>query len=186
MNQYNFNKTVSKIPAFDDYLRKQIDSTIYDGVTVSSDNVMLGTYQELSPTELTRITGLINDYVDPIVFLQYNHTESYPAYSEFTNTITPSPHQTLIFVNRNSDNQVLDACKTILTYATDDVSLFQNVEHASITFSIYDITRDYEIASQTVDISSDILQKWKTQGTGSNKSYKTIIFTGRSVNPINP
>jgi hypothetical protein len=178
MSQYNFTKSVTKPPAFDDYLRKRVDSAVYDGVAISGDSVILLTKSELTPAQLSQITQWINDYVDPEIFLQYNHTESSPAYSDFSNSTSLFPLQTLIFVNRNQDNQVLDACKTIITYSTEDVSQFANVESASITFEIYDITRNWQISTQTIDITSDILASWKSQGTGSAESYKSAMFTG--------
>lgn len=178
MSQYNFTKTVMKPTAFDDYLRNRIDSTIYDGVSISGENIILLTKQELTTPQFEQITQWVNEYTDPEIFLQYNHTESSPAYSEFSNSTTLHPLQTLIFVNRNGDTQVLDSCKTILTYSADDVSQFANTENLSIIFEIFDITRNWQIATQTIDITNDILASWKTQGTGSNELYKSAMFTG--------
>lgn len=179
MSQYTFTKTITKPSAFDYYLMQNIiDPTIYDGVSTSGNTVIILTKRELTQPEIDNITQLINTYTDPAVFLQYNHTESSPAYSDFCNSTSLCQLQTLIFVNRNSDNVVLDSCKTIMTYSADDVSLFANVPTASITFEIFDITRNWQIASQTIDITNNILATWKTQGTGNNESYLSAIFTG--------
>lgn len=176
--QYTYNKEITKLPAFDDYLRKQYDPVVYNGAATSGNTTIVIMNRELTEAEQELLTTRVNAYTDPAVFLIYNRTESSPIFSHFANSSTPTPIQTLIFTNRNEDRYVLDGCKTILEYYTDDVTLFQNADdNNTINFQMYDVTRNWLLVDETIDLAF-VVNKWKSLSNGSDTVYKSIYING--------
>lgn len=185
MSSYNFlEKSVGKPGALDQYIRKNVlwDAD-FNGL--STDPLTIYTNRPLSETELSELTTLIENYIDPSVFLTFNHTETVAMHSPFvsdTNNVVIDNKkvlQTLIFTNRNNGSQVLDSCKTVIEYFTSDVQQFNPLISESITLEIYDITRNTSIAIETIDnVASSWTDLAVAGGTGSSTLYKSIQFTG--------
>lgn len=130
---------------------------------------------------------LVNDYVDPSVFLQFHHTETIALHSHFTKDTDISSSddlsiiQTLIFsANKCNGGDVLDTAKTVVEYYCPNPQLFTETS-GSIILELYDITRDVIISSQTIDLE-EIATNWNTLAasgsTSPNTMYKSFSFTG--------
>jgi hypothetical protein len=190
-SQYVFENVVcSKISACHNYIKSNIDwDDNFDGINLGPFTV-LTVYAPLTTEQLESLTILLNAYVDPEVFLVLNRVESYPLSSHFTSDITEIVDnnvnlQTFIYgANTTNDNIVLDGLKTIIEYKCPHVEDFLNITSGSAlqtAVSIYDKTREIEIATQNIDID-DIVTIWHNAAvngeTGVDNRFKTIQYYG--------
>lgn len=182
MSSYIFeNIVVNKPGACDAYIRKNISwNDDFNGLSTNPLNIQVN--RELSQEELTSLTTLLNNYVDPSVFLSLNHTETICLHSHFTtdadNVLIDdfSVIQTLIFSGNNVDaSVVLDSAKTVVEYFCLNPQNFISDKSGSITIEIYDITRNISIASQTIELGS-IAEEWGEND--SSTKYRSLMFTG--------
>lgn len=188
---YIFSNIVcGKVSACDAYVRNNINwVSHFQGIST----VPLTVYSDIPLTEpqLAALTILMNAYVDPAVFLVFDHVETFPLQSEFTNDADNSIFngnlilQTFIFSSNNiANNVVLDSLKTVVEYKCPNVQNFLNITSGNslqTNISIKDITRNVLIASQNINID-DIVTVWNnlanTGVTGGNTQYKSIQYTG--------
>lgn len=181
MASYNFTKTeIQKPPAFDAYLRENFP--LYEDFSYTDPNLTIDTTQTLTETELTILTTLVNDYVDPTEFLVLNTTIVNSSWSKAATLPTLTSVHTFIFTPKSPDGTaVFDGMKTIFEYTTSDITAFSGVTGAVATFQIYDYTRSTPISTNNLDIS-DIVTDWNTQATGgatgSNTVYRSFIAQG--------
>lgn len=187
MSEYTFQDIIiNKIPAFDAYLRNNLSwVTNYNGCT-GGPPLIIYTLTVLSDQEYQELQTLVNNYTDPSVFLEFDHSEAFTMHSHFTddqdNTVINEDIvlQTFIFPNQNQNNSVLDCFKTVGEYRCENPSLITTTS-GNLTLSIYDISRNVQITSQTVDISN-VLSTWNTSNiTVPNTIFKTIQFYGLST-----
>lgn len=161
---------------------------LYNGCYITDDQLTIQTIEPLSVEQLNSTTSLIVDYVEPAYDLSLSTTESLALQSDYTNNPNlviidnKSVVQTLIFTNRNNEGDVLDGCKTVLEYNTNNLQNFINTTSGSLEFEIYDITRNVSISLMTIDIS-DIISSWnvlaQTGSTSDNNTvYKSHMFSG--------
>jgi len=184
------NIVCGKVAACDAYVRANINwVSHFQGIST----VPLTVYSDIPLTEpqLAALTILMNAYVDPAVFLVFDHVDTFPLHSEFTNDTENSISngnvvlQTFIFSSINiSNNVVLDSLKTVVEYKCPNVQNFLNITSGNSLqtgISIKDITRNVLIASQNININ-DIVTVWNnlanTGVTGGNTQYKSIQYTG--------
>ena len=181
MSSYDFqNIRVSILDALDNYLKTN-DAPLYVNINVSGTTVTVNTSDTLTSEQLTTLTNLVNSYLEPPYYLTFARTESNALHSHYTNdsdlveaTNGSKIVQTMIFTNRNTLNgEVLDCAKTILEFSTSNIQDFINTTTGSTELSIYDITRDYLISTQTIDISN-IATQW-------NALAQAGITTGNTV-----
>jgi hypothetical protein len=184
MPSYEFpNSTAAKLIALDAYIRKNINwADDFEGLFENPISVQVS--RELTTSELTALTTLVESYTDPAYFLNFNHTENLALHSHFTtdfdNVVIDNKNilQTFIFSNRNNNGLVLDSCKTIVEYNCPNVQNFANTTSGSINLGISDVTRGITITEKTIDISN-IASQWNTLAqTGSTSS--STIFTSTS------
>jgi hypothetical protein len=188
MSSYNFTKEISILLAFDNYM-KYNNSPLYDGSNLSGFNLNVLTTSELNSEQIVIMNQLVNEYIEAPYYLDLTRTESTTLHSHYTSdsdlvqSNNKSVVQTLIFNNINEDSgDLLNCVKTVLEYNTPNLQNFINITSGSIDFEIYDITRDYLIFSDTIDISS-ITNNWNTLAqtgstSGNNTVYKSFMCTG--------
>ena len=189
MSTYDFqNIRISILDAFNNYMKTN-NAPLFVGAGFSGTTVTVSTSAALTAAQLTTMTTLVNGYVEPAYYLNFSRTESTALHSHYTcetdliqDTGGNKIVQTLIFTNRNTPNgEVLDCLKTVIEYNTPNVQNFLNTTSGSATFQIYDITRNYLISNQTIDISN-IATQWNTLAlTGStqgNTVYQTNVCAG--------
>lgn len=182
MSEYAFVKNLTLFNAFEKYMTTN-DAPLFNGFEITGNNLIIKTSDILSEEQINTLTNLVIDYVEPPYDLNFDHTESLALYSLYTNDANlvqvndRSIVQTLIFTNRNNEGSgnVLDCVKTVLEYNTPNVQNFLNVTTGSIEFEIYDITRNYQILLDTIDISS-IVSDWNALAeTGSTSGNNTVF-----------
>ena len=137
----------------------------------------------MTTDELDTLTTLVNNYTDPDKYLTYSRTVTDPLVSlpntcEF-NMDNCRILNTLIFSNQSTEGECLDSLKTVFCYYCPNVQNFINVTSANMTFNIHDLTRDYNIVNETIDIT-DIATNWHnmalTGSTTANCVYKSGFF----------
>jgi hypothetical protein len=192
MCTYPFPDVNCTIPeACDVYIRNNINwVSNYQGM--STNPLTIYTTDPLTQDQLSTLTTLLSNYNDPPVWLQYDHTTSYPLHSHFTsdpdNTINNNEItlQTWIFSEQElkNNNLVLDSMKSIVEYNCPNVQNFLNITSGSTLqtgLTINDLSRNITIASQNIDID-DIALVWHNMAvsgtTGGNVQYKSIQYTG--------
>lgn len=185
---YSFPNTIcNKLNALDYEIRQTFPwaAADFQGLTTYPE-LHLIVSRALTDNELASLTTFMDAYVDPVAFLEFDHTETIALHSHFTtdfdNVIADNGQkilQTLIFGYRNENSTVLDACKTVIEYLAPDVT--KAPTSASVVLDIYDITRNVLITTQTIDIS-DVCAEWQamvsTGATGPRTIYRTTMFTG--------
>lgn len=187
---YNFTKEITIPTAIDDYLRKS-NIPGYNGCGYQDDGSFLltvNTSTELSTDDQTRLTDLINAYVNPPYFLMLSRTNAVPLHSHFTlddpdvidgKTVL----QTYIYNgNTTADSgEVLDGIKTVVEYKVNNVQTWVNNTTGSLSFEIYDISRNITITSRDIELGS-IAQQWnqlaQTGSTEGSTLFRTELFTG--------
>lgn len=186
MSTYTFTKNISLLTAFQKYM-KSSNAPLFNGCEFTGDQLTLQTTGVLSEEQLNTITSLVTDYVEPAYDLNLSKTESIALHSHYINepnlvTINGrSIVQTIIFSNRNNEDNVLDSMKTVFEYNAPNLQSFLNVTSGSVQFEIFDISRNYQVCLQTLDISQ-ILSDWntlaQTGATGGNTIYKSFMCDG--------
>ena len=188
MSHYIFeNIIVNKPGACHQYIQKNVTwNNDFNGL--STNPLRIEVLRPLLEEELNSLTILLNNYVDPSIFLQLNRTETICLHSHFTtdsdNVVMNDSNviQTFIFSgNSNESNVALDSAKTVIEYLCPNPQTFLNDKSGNITLDIYDITRNVLIASQNIELNT-IADEWNTlaQSGSSNTStlYRSLMFTG--------
>jgi hypothetical protein len=186
MSLYTFTKNISLLTAFQKYM-KSSNAPLFNGCELTGDQLTLQTTGPLSEEQLSTITSLVTDYVEPAYDLNLANTESIALHSHYTNDQDlviingRSVVQTIIFPNRNSEDTVLDSMKTIFEYNAPNLQSFLNITSGSAQFEIFDISRNYQVCLEIVDISQ-IVSDWntlaQTGATGGNTVYKSFKYDG--------
>ncbi len=181
MPQYSFVKSgIGKMYAFEASIH---NIPHYDGYTYSDPELTIFTTDELTNEQLLSVETIIQNYSDPAVFLVLNSTVPDTVRSITTNSTTPEVVQTFIFTNTNQyGSGTFNAIKTVLEYATDDVSLWANFEdQLTVTFKIHCYTRNVDISEFTINIT-DVANTWKQMAlnnqTGPHSVYRTFQVEG--------
>ena len=188
MSTYTFTKNISLLTAFQKYMKAN-NAPLFNGCELTGDQLTLQTTGPLSEGQLSTITSLVTDYVEPAYDLNLSNTESIALHSHYTSDPDlvvindRSVVQTIIFPTRNNEgtNVVLDSMKTVFEYNAPNLQSFLNVTSGSVQFEIFDISRNYQVCLQTVDISQ-IVSDWNTLAqtgtTGGNTVYKSFMCDG--------
>lgn len=188
MTEYHFVKNISLLTAFQKYMITN-NAPLFNGCELTGNQLIIKTNASLSEEQLNTVTVLVNNYVEPPYDLNFNNTESLALHSHYTNDndlVSIDDRkivQTLIFTNRNNDgtNNILDCAKTILEYNVENVQNVLNVTSGSLEFEIFDITRNYQICLDTIDITG-VISDWntlaQTGSTSGNTVYKTHMCCG--------
>lgn len=180
------NIVCGKAGACDAYIRANIDwGNHFSGISTVPLTVYTDT--PLTSTQFSSLTILINAYVDPAIFLVFDHADTLTLNSNFnTDSATfingKNILQTFIYSTLNiSTPTVLDGVKTIVEYHCPNVQNYQNTTTGNISLEIYDITRDVSIATNNISLN-EIGTKWndlaKTGSTQGNTVYRSTLFTG--------
>jgi hypothetical protein len=177
---YNYTKSGVQIPdAFQVYLTQNYP--LFEGMTYTDPDLEVYTSGVLDGAQEITAQSVVDAYVDPAEYLTLNYTATDHTWSKATTESTPTVVETFIFSPNtpNADGGVFDAVKTVMSYTTDDVTLFETGPTAcTITFQIYDATRNLVLTEHFIDIS-DILEDWQAdaiaQGTGSRIAHRTFM-----------
>ena len=182
MSSYQFeNIQCSKPGACDSYIRKNITwGDNFSGLTTGP--LIIYTNTPLSNNDLEALTTLLNNYIDPSVWLSFDHTETIALHSHFTNVgdIDNNVIQTLIFPGTNYDETTtLDCIKTVIEYKCTNVQNFINVTSGNIYLEIFDLTRNTIKCAETINYDS-IIDTWRTLAesgsTQGNTQFKSFAF----------
>jgi hypothetical protein len=186
---YNFSKVPALPDAFENYLNVN-NAPLFAGFSSTQGVLSILTSDVLTTSQLDMLTTLVNNYIDPPYYLQLDHKNSVPLYSQYTSNkdLAMSDNsllvlQTLIFPGETTEDIVLDEIKTVFEYHCPNVQNFLNSTTGSLTYQIYDMSRNIEITTQTIDLMSEgIIPKWntlaQTGSTISNSIYKTKQLNG--------
>lgn len=171
---YSFAKTVEKLYA----LQALLDTSfpVPTSLNASGNELDVVASQPLTSSQAAQLATLVNNYTDPAVFLQLNTTQTMPSTSASTSSAQATPVMTFIFTNQNSIETVLDGIKTVIQVSsTIPESITGSVQ---ATVAIHDITRNLQVATQTVDVTSIITNWQQTAQTGPATGYTTAQFSG--------
>jgi hypothetical protein len=179
MASYTFNKPgVTKVVALDAYLRSNFPQ--YQDLSYTDPQLIVDTTAILSAFDYNTLTNLVNNYTDPVVYLQFETKITDNAVSDITNSSTLTTIQKLIFspFDPVDPTGVFNTFNVLLEISTPDISNFATGSTAgSIGFTIFDYTNNGIIAQNTIDISS-ILANWQTLAqTGSGPQSVSQIYT---------
>jgi len=178
---------VQKVQAFQSYITKNFAPG--GTVTIEENIVHIITTIELTLEQQTQLEALVRAYVDPAIYYQYQYSETITGFSQSTTENNLMDVQSFIFPsktlpngdNAQSDGTVLDAIKSIVKMTMDDVSQASDFTSGSVVIQMYDVTRDIEICTQTMDITS-IMAGWKADAlankTGLVTKYKSFMLGG--------
>lgn len=185
---YSISDIICNKPgALHKYIQDNINWDI-NFVGVSTNPLVISTDIELTEIQLSELTNILNAYVDPVVYLAFDHVDTLTLNSKFNddldNIIIDNKNviQTFIYSTQNiSTPTVLDGLKTIVEYHCPNVQNYVNTTSGNISIEIYDITRNISIASKTVNLN-EIAVNWnnlaQTGTTQGSTVYRTILFTG--------
>lgn len=182
MSEYNFVKpNVLKAYALDSVLKS---TPFYTGLTYNQpESLIVYTSQELSSEQYQTLSGLIESFTDPEVFLSLVASVPDTLRSSTTSSSTPEVVQTFIYSNTfNGVTGTFNAIKTVLEYKTNNVQNFVNFSgQCFVTFEIYCYTRNFLIASHQLDIT-DVCESWKQSALEGSSDpaviYKTFMVEG--------
>ena len=150
-------------------------------------NLQLFFNEALTDDEKTQLDNYVANYVDPAQYFVlsrtvpapgvfYSITESTPTVAAtFFNTATTSPTQ-----------NVLNSIKVICDYAIADITQAPNLPaSANITFTLFDVTRNWSLFTNVFDISSTLQQFQSMYAsdntlTGTKHIYSTLQFDSLS------
>lgn len=178
--------------AFDAYLRAHIDWVAdYEGFSTGPVTVYVS--RALNPTEKSALDALVAAWVNPAKFLIYDRVEPLPMY---TNLVTDAQSPTLvdgkkvlqsfIMTNRNSEDNVMDALKTIVEYVCPDpVAFAADPVARDITLELYDITRNVSISTLVIALG-DIQSAWNALNTSdATATWRSAMFMGLHTKTTN-
>ena len=188
MSSYQFpNVVCGKVGACHQYVKDHID-WVSNFVGITSVPLTVYTNNPLTDVQLAALTILMNAYVDPAIYLVFDHAETLPLHSHF-NTDTDAVvvdnkniMQTFIYSTLNiSTPTVLDSIKTVVEYNCPNVQNYLNTTSGNISLEIYDITRNVSIATNILDLN-EIAVNWNilalTGSTQGNTVYRSTLFNG--------
>ncbi len=181
MATYNFTKSgILKPYALDVYLKNNF--ALYEDFSYSDPDLSIDTTAVLTNSELDTLTTLVENYVDPAVFLQLDMTINDASMSDRTSQSVLTPVNSFIFSPLNPiGSSTFNALKVILEYATSDIALFATGSVAgTAVFQIYDYTQSVIIGEIEIDITS-IFTAWQTAAqteSGPRYTLKTIMLEG--------
>ncbi len=192
---YTFeNVVVVKSPAFQCYISNRLPS--FAGFMVEENLVRVISNVELDSTQLAALDANVRSYTDPAIYYQFEYAETITGFSQSTISNQLEDVQSFIFPsktlpngdNAESDGKVFNAIKSILKLTMGDVAQALEFTSGSVTIELYDITRDFQIGIQTIDITPFLLE-WKAAAlanqTGLVNKYKSFIFSGLDSNGTN-
>jgi len=167
--EYTFIAEIEKPAAFESYLQNNLAWVAnYQGNSINTldNNVKLYSDRELTPLEQSDTTTLIDNYEDPEVFLIFEHGETTPMNTLFTDEVDLTVGgkkvlQTFIFnIPQNEEETVLGSFKTVVEYNCPDTQAFGLISNASIDMEIYDCSRDVQVFQTTISLA-EIETKWQ-------------------------
>lgn len=184
MYQYIFTKAITKFNAFVKYISDNL--ILHTGMSLQGDTLSIEFTEALSTEALDNLTTIIANYEDPIFFLTFSHTETYPMFSSRTTTELPSVIvddkkvlQTFIFSNKDAENTILNSLKTVIEYTCPLVENFTGISGIA-NFEIYDIDRNVSISNLDIPLN-EISTEWETMRangfTGPNTIYRSVFIT---------
>src|SRR5579883_2211171 len=154
MASYTFNKPgVTKVVALDAYLRSNFPQ--YQDLSYTDPQLIVDTTAILSAFDYNTLTNLVNNYTDPVVYLQFETKITDNAVSDITNSSTLTTIQKLIFspFDPVDPTGVFNTFNVLLEISTPDISNFATGSTTgSIGFTIFDYTNNGVIAQNTIDI----------------------------------
>jgi hypothetical protein len=143
-------------------------------LNVTENEVDVVTSQPLTSSQAAQLATIVNNYTDPAVSLQLDTTQTMPSSSVLTSTSTLTPVMTFIFTDQINFDQALDGIKTIIQVSSTNPPTFVT-SPVQVTITIFDITRNIQVASQIVDLTS-VFTKWQLTNQGSHRFDDSIMY----------
>ena len=188
MSSYVFDNVICQKPrACDEYIRKNINWVSNFG-GISTNPLTVNTNDPLTTIQLSELTTLLNAYVDPAIYLAFDHSDTMTLHSHFNTDVdtvmvdNKCVIQTFIYSTLDiSKPTVLDGIKTIVEYNCQNVQNYLNTTTGNVSLEIYDITRNVSISNSILDLN-EIAVKWnslaQTGSTKGNTVYRSVLFSG--------
>lgn len=182
MPEYTFNKPgVTKLFVLDAQMRAICP--VFDYCNYNDPELIVVTLQEIDADMLTTLQVHIDQYVDPLVYLELQSTDSSTAPSSWTSS--PTLTSVLVWIMLGSTQTelsgILNAIKTVLTVRVDDITQLIGNSTGTVSLVLYSITRNLALVTREIDISEQ-LGLWETAAnnneTGSKVLHKSIMFEG--------
>lgn len=179
--RYTFGQLlITFLEDFDTYLSSNFLK--YDGSAICNElqEIFIDTTMELTTEELDALSTLIYAYVNPNTILELYSTISTNIQSNFTKTPGVIDEFTTIHLNKQKDTGlVINTITTIFEYYCPNVSTFLNTSIGNVNFNITDITYNFPVLSENININ-DITSQWntlaQTGSTISSRLFSTLVF----------
>jgi hypothetical protein len=173
---YTYVTAIKIVPAFVKYLQENFSSH-YVGILANQDDTSITVDLELSETDLTELTTLVNNYIDPSIFYQLNKVDNFPMMSNYTSSTTLLPVGSIIYSNTNSSNMVMNQIKLVIAMQCLNTATFTNTSTGNVTFELIDKTRNVVIVPETVIDVSSILINWSAETSANTTGYPNGYLT---------
>jgi hypothetical protein len=172
---YDYVTAILIVPAFVEYIEKGCPK--YLALNENQNDTNITVSEALTDTELTSLTTLVNNYVDPSVYYQLSNVDNFPMMTNYTSSTILSPVGSLIYSNTNSSNMVMNQVKIVIAMQCENTSIFTNASTGNVTFEILDKTRNVTIVPETIIDVSSILDAWSLDTTNNTTGYPNGYFT---------
>ena len=171
---YDYVTLVLIVPAFAEYLKNGCPK--YLALNENQNDTTVTVSQELTETELTSLTNLINNYVDPSVYYQLTKVDNFPMMSNYTNSTSLLPVGSIIYSNSNSNTLVMNQVKLVVAMQCENTATFTGTSAGNVTFELLDKSRNVVIVPETtIDVSS-ILHSWSLDTTANTTGYPSNLL----------
>ena len=191
MGSYVFTLSIVKFNAFEFYMRAQLPD-LYQGFSSSENTFTFYTTNVLSAEEEARYASIVNAYVDPSYWLEFNHTDNHFLKTNKVNSTSNTVISTFI-VSPYADAQngtVMGSMKTVVGYTTSDITHFLGWDGESpmtLTLELYDYSQGQVIQTLVQDVA-DVATAWRSRArlgeSGSAQIWRSLQIYGlKDANP---
>jgi hypothetical protein len=172
---YDYVTLIKIVPAFAEYLKNGCPK--YLALNENENDTNITVSEALTETELTALTTLVNNYVDPSVYYQLTKVDNFPMMSNYTSSTSLLPVGSIIYSNTNSATLVMNQVKLVIAMQCLNTATFTNTSTGNVTFELLDKTRNVVIVPETVIDVSSILTNWSLDTEANTNGYPNGYLT---------
>jgi hypothetical protein len=181
---FTFDKHIGIFNSFQNYISNAHSNVL--GLSGDANSITVVFSSNLNPDQIISLSNNVVNYNDPSYWLNLDHTNNFPLFSEQINSTTGTTLQSFILSPYDQDNIVIGSLKTICKYNTSDLSYFanfnSNISPMKFSLSLCNVTKNQFITSNSTDINEEIQSKWvPLANAGCNFAppiFKTIQLFG--------
>jgi hypothetical protein len=171
---YNYVTLIKIVPSFVEYITNGCPK--YLALNENQNDTTITVSEALNNTELTALTTLVNNYVDPSVYYQLTKIDNFPMMSNFTSSTSLLPVGSIIYSNTNSATLVMNQVKLVIAMNCLNTATFTNTSTGNVTFELLDKTRNVVIVPETVIDVSQILENWSLDNEANTNGYPSNLL----------